>query len=298
MNKTNQLFALRDSISFAEWAVHWLNTYCKNFTRRVAEERQRFVHGRLIPRFGGMQLPEVGAEDIRGLLDSWIAEGAMANTVRQRYFTVKGLFGDACRERMISRNPCADVLPPYREARAFVWTEEALREQVLHLERGPCKDVGLLVIGSGLRPVELYDILTDNFDRDQRTLRIRYRGRYVIVPREPVLPQFAADAVVRLLDEARNKMSRFLWSMKNGRKCGRGHFDQMMRDQFPVGGARPPTIHCTDLRRALTFLGRKAGVSSSLISYYMQMRRAEAPPTRLQLVTAADLLDAAFRELF
>lgn len=141
--------------------------------------------------------------------------------------------------------------------------------------------------------MELYNAAVDDYDPSQRLLHVSYPGRYVVLPRTISLPRFAADALDRMVRLAKRKDSKFLWSMADGRQCSRTHFNQVRRDGFAAAGA-PPTIRCSDMRRAFAFLATKADLTDSIIAYYMKMRPGSAVPSMQDLALAMSQLDRQF----
>lgn len=294
--KAQDLFKLRDPISVEEWLCRWLDGPGSAMTPRVFDERRKFVERRILPSLGSRMLHELQPDDVAALVSAWQDEGAAPNTIRHRFFALNGMLSDARRQRLMWRNPCSGVPVPSREESTFEWTPKSLRSQIDVLASSGCEEVGLLIMGSALRPVELYNAAVDDYDPSQRLLHVSYPGRYVVIPRTISLPRFAADAIDRMLLAARQKRSKFLWSMADGRQCSRTHFNQVLRDGFAAAGT-PPTIRCSDMRRAFAFLATKADLTDSIVAYYMKMRPRSATPSMQDLALAMSRLDQQFHAL-
>ncbi len=256
--------------------------------------RRYLIHKRLLPALGEKHVRDITAADVQRALDSWNRDALAPNTMRSYYNVLRRLFCDAARARLIRENPCAGILPPPRiEGSFFHWTDESLAAQIAALERSSVRDLGLLLIGSALRPVEMYHARAADYGGGR--LLVSYAGRYVVEPRRIDLPAFASAAAERLVEQSRAFGSTYLFSSASGEPLSGGDNNRQYRIALREAGPCPSN-KCMDLRRAFEHLCTKAGVPTQVRNYYMMMR-APVRPADAELQRASELLDTAFNTI-
>jgi integrase len=288
---------LKGLITLSDWADRWMTTGTPQYwTPATREKVDSILYTWVLPALGSLLLTEISGDHLQQLLRLWHESGVGPNTIRNRYFTLKGMFGDARRERYLSRNPCADIpIPPALARPSFTWTKELVRKQLRALRGTSVEDIALLILGSAIRPTELYAARIEDFNPHESSLYIRYPGRYVTARRTIVLPAFAVGAFLRLSSTALQKGSSLAWSMRDARPCNQNYMSQQFKTCLRGKGV--PTMRNTEWRTAFGFLATEGAVSQAIIDHYVKMRPRGPRPLLNHLHDAAARLDAVYRGL-
>src|SRR5581483_12440133 len=109
-------------ITFADYAVDWIDTYAGRTSRGIRPTTLRDYRTRLglddegastgrgaVAFFGRMRLSEIQPQHVRKFVAHTASRGIAANTVRLELAPVKALFATALEDGVIRSNPCAGV---------------------------------------------------------------------------------------------------------------------------------------------------------------------------------------------
>lgn len=284
---------LLEPITFSQWSEEWMAGTPQYWTREARDSARAFLSRWVHPVLGPLLLTEISADHIHDVIRRWGDAGVGPNTIRSRYFTLKSVLSDARRARYLSRNPCSDVpVPPELKRSFFSWTQDLLSQQLAALSGSRIEDIALLILGSAMRPTELYAARLEDFNSATRALFVRYSAQYITARRTIILPNFACAALQRLSLKAAQKGTTLLLSMRHGKPCNLNYMSQQFTTS--LRGRSAPTIRYRDWRGAFTYLANEGGVCSQTIDYYVKMRPRSAAPSLEQMHAAAEVLDRVY----
>lgn len=280
-----------------EWTERWLIEQQPKVIASTFRARCSFIRAHVTPVIGSMLMTDVLQNDIRRILQSLAADDLAPNTIRVSFFTLNALFRDARRARVIAVNPCVRApVPPRQKTAPFVWDAKRLRAQIDVLQEHPLRDCATLAIGSAFRPIEIYDLRASAYDQRGPWLTVSHVSRYAIAPRRIALPQFAAEAVERLVVDAKLKHSVFMVSDAEGKQYTAASFS--LTYTYWLGAAQDvPSRRFWDLRHAFDFLARRADLDSRTMLHYTRIRPGIPSPSDAELLRAAAKLESAWNKL-
>ena len=145
----------------------------------------------------------IGVNEVRGFIQHLSKAGLSPSTVSRALWAIKSFYAFVCRFKDEVRNPSVAVVPPTKAERLpqvpkrgdVMRLLRACDDNYYHLYRIRDRAVLATLAFLGVRRQELIDLRLDDWDADQRTLRVRCgKGR-----RERLLP--APDDLVALVED-------------------------------------------------------------------------------------------------
>ena len=177
------------NISFAEWFREWMDKYKKNTVKMgTIDVYNKHYSIYLDKPLGGRRLVDINAEDIQELLNNMANEGYSDNTIKLTYCILSGIFKQAYRNELISKDPLMRITRPKgTKAKERVAFTKEQQELYMHYAKGShlC-NLFQLAICTGMRNGELSGLLWSDIDFKNRVIHVRHTlivkdsGRYVL----------------------------------------------------------------------------------------------------------------------
>jgi integrase len=163
------------SFTLAAYLDQWLSASVKPSVRpRTYEGYESIVRVRVVPRIGGLKLPQVTPAIVQQLYTELSTAGLSSRSVIHTHACLHKAFSQALRWGLIARNPCDAVDPPraeHAEMRTLSSEQmtrflEATKEDRLHA-------LYVVAASAGLRLGELLGLQWHDLDLDASRLQVR-----------------------------------------------------------------------------------------------------------------------------
>lgn len=220
------------SITLEEWAKQWIDVYKSTVEYNTKEMYLNSMNRYIIPYLGKTKIQTIQPIQIQSLINDILAEGK-TRSAEICQLTIKQIFNQAVRNRIISINP-AEYLSPikckYKEKRALTHIEkESIKNAVLEKKERIFIDI---MRYAGLRKGEALAITKQDIDVSERTISVNksiyFKGN------NPNLkdPKSHRNRVIpipnilygELIDYMNSIHENSLFTMKNGQLISKSSF--------------------------------------------------------------------------
>ncbi len=231
-----------DSLRVANASPHTLRNY--------GSDLRQFLHYFSPPGAAPPPPSEMDHHQIREFLGALYARGNTNRSIARKLAALRALFAFLQRERVIESNPARLVATP-KQPRTLPVVPTP--EQANHLVDAPAREgkardrvILELLYGCGLRVSELVGLDLDDFDWDQRWIRVRGKGRK---ERQVPFGTQAAAALEAYLQARAGFDSPALLLNPRGKRLTARSVERIVK-RYAILFAGDPSVHPHTLRHA------------------------------------------------
>lgn len=162
------------AIKLSDWIREWHNLYTAQLSLTTREGYLQQIEFHIVRELGNIPLKDLKANDIQ----SWVndlskRQGLSPQTVKNIFGNLKSALDVAKKQKMISENPCEDIiLPPIKKYKAKVYNVSQVK-QILDVAKGT--DMYLIVfieVYLGLRKGEIAALKWSDIDLEKGVVHI------------------------------------------------------------------------------------------------------------------------------
>ena len=182
----NGSIAAVKSMTFAEYAQHWEDTYCKRRGTAASTVKgyRDLLQGRILPALGKLRLREIKPLTVNRFFQAMEEETPkLSGTYIRKYFNLLHLIlRCAVQERMISLNPTDCIEPPTKDTvKKPVYSAAQVASLLEALQATPLKwqAYTTLAMYTQMRRGELIGLNWDNIDFSQGLIHVEHSACYV-----------------------------------------------------------------------------------------------------------------------
>ncbi len=276
------------SITLGEWMWRWMEEYKKSILRpSTYSGYSKDIENHIIPYLGSKKLTQLKTSEIQKhynyllesgrVKDNGKGKGLSNATVRGIHMVLREALDSAVREGLIPRNPADGTSPPkiYRKEKQVLTKDELETFMKLIENDESWYDFFYTEILTGMRAGEICGVRWEDFDEDDRTLRVVRsvdfaHGELVIgetKTEDGKRTIYLPDSLWRLLAE-RKKRSFSEWIFPN-----------LLKPELPLDPAKAyrqlkgilkkgglPDIRLHDLRHTFTSHAANSGIAPKTLS--------------------------------
>lgn len=178
------------TVKLSDWMNTWMRLYTTHLSPTTIEGYRSQVETRIIPNLGKIPIASLTTNEVQAWVN-WLSkdQGLSAQTVKNIFLNLKAALDMAKKQKMISSNPCENIiLPSIKQYKANVYTITQMK-QVLAVAKGT--DMYLIAVIEaylGLRKGEIAALKWDDIDFETgvvHILRSRVTVNGVVIEKSP-----------------------------------------------------------------------------------------------------------------
>ena len=182
--KSDRKVAIEKATTLRQWAVHWMDVYCKPRVSYVTHNQyQMYLDNHILPfQIGARALGDMKLNDIKPAHIAKLYAEAKGHRGEQLSrsalcklrIVLTGIFRTAIDNNLCLRNPVANVkLPDKEPPQIAVFPPAQIRMVIEHLDKSVAGAYVALLLHTGLRPGELLGLMWRDVDESNRLIFVR-----------------------------------------------------------------------------------------------------------------------------
>ena len=279
-------------VRFGPRAEVWFERKQARLTTSTRKGHRAALDNEWLPRYAHRKVAEITVDEITRDIRRMEEHGLSSSTISNYLIPLKGTFALACRDGLLSVNPCdlltEDDLPETRKRRtAYEWTDEeidALLEASEVIARQPesRQDYSLalrLAVDTGLRKGELLGAKWQDIDFEEGVLHVRRQWTKYgeLTPpktpkalrRVPLAPHVVAYLRRHRLASKHSRDEDFIFTSRTGTPLGHRNVDRRGFEAARDLAELPTSLRFHDLRHAFASRAAHRGVPLNVLSEIM-----------------------------
>ncbi len=170
-------FVKKSSLTFDDWFHEWITIYKQNTVKQgTVDSYRKHYSAYMKESIGSMKLADIRAEHLQKLLNHMSDEGYADDTITLTYCVLSGIFKQAYKNELISKNPFFLITRPRGKAKKerVVFTKEQQELYMRYTERSYLRNLFHLAMCTGMRNGELRGLLWSDIDFNKRVIHVRH----------------------------------------------------------------------------------------------------------------------------
>lgn len=166
-----------EKITMNTWFNEWITTYKKNTVKTGTIEAYTRIYNTYIKKeIGSIKLSDIRAEHLQKFLNKMAVDDYSNNTIELVYCVLSGLFKQAYKNELITKNPFNQITRPKgkkaKERLAFTKEQQSLFME--YAEKSYLCNLFQLAICTGMRNGELSGLLWSDVDFKNRIIHVQH----------------------------------------------------------------------------------------------------------------------------
>lgn len=159
--------------TFAQYAVKWQRLKQNRHGERTRQRRDQILRLHLLPNLGDMPIRSIRSTHFVELVSKWEHDGLSPYTIRNHIANARPVFKLAIKDGVINRDPTMDLeLAPLPKGKGTVLDQEQCRLLLANVNDA-YRRMFYVLLATGLRIGELFDLQVGDFDSQKKLLRVR-----------------------------------------------------------------------------------------------------------------------------
>ncbi len=161
------------SQTVGEYLTSWVTAHAANVQIRTTEHYRAVIRRYLVPEIGNLPLQRLEETHIERLYTALKDRGLKSSSIAVVHAVLKKALSDACRLRVLKRNPAQFVTAPKKNRRRpEAWSVEDINRFLQAAEGNPYQDVFDLALRTGTRRAELAGLKWQDVDLKRGAITI------------------------------------------------------------------------------------------------------------------------------
>lgn len=193
----NSTIVQPSAMKLSDWIEEWYRLYTTQLSPTTRAGYRQQIDYRIIPYLGRFPLKNLKTKDVQ----KWVNflshdEGLSGQTVKNIFLNLKAALNVAKKQKLISENPCLDViLPTVKPYKAKVYNEAEIKNLLSLAKDSDMFLIAVIEIYLGIRKGEIAELKWSDFDFDLGLVHIT-RSR-VLVNGEIIIKPPKSEAGIR-----------------------------------------------------------------------------------------------------
>lgn len=281
-------------VSFREYATMWQRAKDEEHLPRTIQRRDQILKKHVLPDLGDLPIRSIGPKNLRDLVTKWRSQGLSSATIRTHIAYVGQIFRLALDDEVITKDPTKRLkLPKAPIGKGVILDQEQCKTLLASVDDQHRRLFYILLV-TGLRIGELFQLQVRDFNRDDRKLVVR-RSKTANGEREIDLSEndlAVLDEQIRSLGSEAELPDSILFRSVEGRPLNYRNLSQrVLKKVIRETGLPQFTFH--DLRKTHATMLVAASTDPKVVEQRMGHRTIDttlkyyAQPTRERQIEAA-----------
>ncbi len=162
------------ALKLADWMNDWHKLYTAHLSPTTRAGYKQQIEHRIVDPLGNIPLKNLKVNDIQAWVN-WLSndEDLTGQTVKNIFLNLKSALEVARKQKMITENPCQDVvLPPIKQYKAQVYTPEQTKQMLTAAEGTDMYLIAVIEAYLGLRKGEIAELKWSDIDLENGIVHI------------------------------------------------------------------------------------------------------------------------------
>ena len=160
---------------FRNLVTKWFDTIYKGtVAETTAETRWYSIRKHILPHFGNIPINKITTKMIDDFYYKKLGEGLSPKTIKDFHNTLRNIFKQGVKWKLVVNNPVLDATPPKIEKKEMkIWNEEETNRFIDYILGKENEAFYILAIYTGMRRGELLGLKWEDIDFDARKIRVQ-----------------------------------------------------------------------------------------------------------------------------